>query len=123
LLLLAASADWPNWLWITAVCLLPISVLIGLDRYRNLGHTLTDRYLVSRSGSLDRETVALQRTGIIGWKFTQTLFQRRAGLLSVTAVTAAGKGGYAVVDIGEGDGLALADKTIPDLLRPFLAPY
>jgi putative membrane protein len=120
LLLLAAFARWPHWPWITAVCLLPVSVLLGLDRYRNLGHALTDRYLVSRSGSLDRETVALQRTGIIGWKISQTIFQRRAGLLSVTAITAAGKGGYTVVDVGESDGLALADAAIPDLLRPFL---
>ncbi|WP_436494806.1 PH domain-containing protein [Actinokineospora sp. HUAS TT18] len=120
LFLLAAFADWPDWPWATATCLLPVSVLIGLDRYRNLGHALTDRYLVSRSGSLDRETVALQRTGIIGWKFTQTVFQRRAALLSVTAITAAGKGGYTVTDVGEGAGLALADATIPDLLHPFL---
>ncbi|CRK55021.1 transmembrane protein, distant homology with ydbT [Alloactinosynnema sp. L-07] len=121
LLLLALLAHWPNWPWITAAGLLPVSVLIGLDRYRNLGHALTDRYLVSRSGSLDRETVALQRTGIIGWKFTQTVFQRRADLLTVTAITAAGKGGYPVVDIGESAGLTLADTAIPDLLRPFLS--
>lgn len=120
LLLLTAFAEWPHWPWIVATSLLPVSVLIGLDRYRNLGHALTDRYLVSRSGSLDRETVALQRTGIIGWKIGQTFFQRRAGLLSVTAITAAGKGGYTVVDVGESDGLALADAAIPDLLRPFL---
>ncbi|SDI72080.1 putative membrane protein [Actinokineospora alba] len=120
LALLAGVAGWPHWLWIVAACLVPVSVLLGLDRYRNLGHALTDRYLVSRSGSLDRETVALQRTGIIGWKIEQTLFQRRAGLLSVTAITAAGKGGYTVVDVGESNGLKLADAAIPDLLRPFL---
>jgi putative membrane protein len=122
LLALAAWADWPHWPWIIAAALIPVSVLIGLDRYRNLGHALTNRYLVSRSGSLDRETVALQRTGIIGWKFTRTIFQKRAGLLSVTAITAAGKGDYTITDIAESDGLTLADTTIPQLLHPFLEP-
>ncbi|MGQ0839755.1 PH domain-containing protein [Actinokineospora sp.] len=120
LAVLAAAADWPVWLWIVGVALIPASVLIGLDRYRNLGHALTERYLVTRSGSLDRRTVALQRTGIIGWKVNRTLFQQRAGLISVTAITAAGSGGYPVTDVGESDGLALADATVPDLLAPFL---
>ncbi len=117
---LSSWAGWPNWPWITALALVPIFVLIGLDRYRNLGTALTDRYLVTRAGSLNRRTVALQRTGIIGWHITSSPFQRRSGLVSITAVTAAGSSAYPIVDIGESDGLAIADTAVPHVLRPFL---
>ncbi|WP_308074906.1 PH domain-containing protein [Actinokineospora sp. PR83] len=120
LLGLALLADWPHWPWVVVAVLVPVAALVGYDRYRGLGHALTERYLVSRSGSLDRSTVALQRTGIVGWKISRTLFQRRAGVLTITAVTAAGSGGYRVLDVGEAQGLALADAAVPDLLAQFL---
>ncbi len=121
LVLVAALVVWaPSWAWQAALPLVPLAALVGWDRYRSLGHALTDRYLVVRSGSLLRETVALQRTGIIGWRVRRTFFQRRAGLVTVVATTAAGDGHYAVVDVGEADGLAVADEAVPDLLRPFL---
>ncbi|RLK55106.1 PH domain-containing protein [Actinokineospora cianjurensis] len=120
LLVLAETANWPDWPWITAAVLIPVSVALGLDRYRNLGHTLTEDYLVARSGSLDRSTVALRRNGIIGWKITRTLFQRRARVFTLTAITAAGSSGYAVLDIGDDQGLDLADAALPDLIGQFL---
>ncbi|MFC0063919.1 PH domain-containing protein [Umezawaea endophytica] len=110
----------PAWAWQAALALLPFAVLMGWDRYRALGHALTDRYLVTRSGSALRETVALQRGGIIGWRVSRSFFQRRAGLATVSATTAAGDGVYHVIDVDEETGLLLADAAVPDLLRPFL---
>ncbi|WP_307868376.1 PH domain-containing protein [Umezawaea beigongshangensis] len=110
----------PDWTWRAALALVPFAALLGWDRYRALGHALTERYLVTRSGSAVRETVALQRGGVIGWRLHRSFFQRRAGLITVTATTAAGDGSYAVIDVGEAEGLALADAAVPDLLRPFL---
>ena len=104
-----------------SLVLLPAAALLGVDRYRNLGHQLTTRYLVSRQGSAVRRTVAVARTGVIGWTFRQSIFQRRAGLVSVEAVTAAGQGGYTVLDVAAADGAALADAAVPHLLTPFLA--
>jgi putative membrane protein len=117
---LAQFADWPAWLWQVGCALPVLAVLLGLNRYRNLGHALTPRYLVSRSGSLERRTVALQRTGIIGWQIRRTFFQRRVGLITLTATTSAGRGAYRVLDITEGDGLRLAEDAVPGLLTPFL---
>lgn len=112
---------WPNWLW-EAACALPIlGVPLGLNRYRNLGHTLTSHYLVTRYGSLNRRTVALQRDGIIGWKVHQSFFQRRAGLVTLTATIAAGTGAYHVLDITEPDAIRLAEDAVPGLLAPFVA--
>lgn len=108
------------WAGPPSLLLLPLAALVGLDRYRNLGHALTARYLVAREGSLVRRAVALQRAGIVGWTFRQSIFQRRSGLVAVEAVTAAGAGGYTVLDIAAADGVALADAAIPGLLSPFL---
>ncbi len=122
LLVLAAVLAWfaPSWTWQVVLALVPFSAALGWDRYRSLGHALTDRHLLARAGSAVRETVALQRTGIIGWRISRSFFQRRAGLVTITATTAAGDGAYHVIDVAEGDGLALADEAVPGLLRPFL---
>lgn len=60
--------------------------------------------------------------GIIGWTVRQTWFQRRAGLATITATTAAGSGGYAMRDVDAGEGLAVAVAAVPALLDPFLEP-
>jgi putative membrane protein len=107
------------WLGPTSLVLLPVALLLAVDRYRNLGHELTARHLVMRQGSVQRRTVALQRAGVIGWTFRQSVFQRGAGLVEVEAVTAAGAGGYTVLDVAAPDGVALAEATTPDLLTRF----
>lgn len=114
-------AIWaPAWAWPIPVAIIPFAALVGWDNYRSLGNALDDRYLVTRNNSLVRSTVALQRTGIIGWRIRRSFFQRRSGLMTIGATTAAGAGVYHVTDVGESDGLALADEAVPDLLRPFL---
>ncbi|MEU8542652.1 PH domain-containing protein [Streptomyces sp. NPDC048717] len=106
----------------TALVLTPLALLLARDAYRGLGHGIGGAYLVTRSGSVRRSTVALQRSGVIGWTIRQTWFQRRAGVLTLRATTAAGEGAYAVRDAGESQGLAFAAEAVPDLLTPFLEP-
>ncbi|MFE4307796.1 PH domain-containing protein [Streptomyces sp. NPDC056891] len=103
-----------------AVVLGPVAVLFALDAYRALGHGVSGAYLVTRSGTVRRATVALQRSGVIGWTVKQSYFQRRAGLLTLTATTAAGAGAYDILDAGRSQGLAFAAGAVPDLLTPFL---
>lgn len=114
---LGALPDWP---WQAALVLVPFAALVGWDRYRGLGHALTGRYLVTRSGSLDRGTAAVRCDGMTGVVVERSYFQRRAGLVTIIAPVAAGKGHYRVLDVGESDGLALADRAVPGLLTPFL---
>ncbi len=114
---LGALPDWP---WQAALVLVPFAAVVGWDRYRGLGHALTGRYLVTRSGSLDRGTAAVRCDGLTGIVVERSYFQRRAGLVTLIAPVAAGKGKYHVLDVGEGDGLALADRALPGLLTPFL---
>jgi putative membrane protein len=106
--------------WITAVVAVPVAVALALDAYRSLGHGSVGAYLVARSGSVRRSTVALQRRGIIGWTVRQSVFQRRAGLATVLATTAAGSGAYAIRDVDTGTGLDAADAAVPGILGPFL---
>jgi putative membrane protein len=105
---------------LASLFLLPAAAWLAVDRYRGLGHVLTAGHLVTRLGGLRRRTVALQRDGVIGWTFRQSVFQRRAGVVTAEAVTAAGRGGYVVLDVAAGDAVALADATTSDLLRPFV---
>ncbi|MFJ6853156.1 PH domain-containing protein [Streptomyces sp. NPDC091271] len=103
-----------------AVVSVPVAVLLAVDAYRSLGHALSGSYLVTRSGTVRRSTAALQRAGVIGWTVKQSWFQRRAGLLSVTATTAAGGGAYTAHDTDASEGLRFAADAVPGLLEPFL---
>lgn len=125
LLVLTVLGAWLTsvLLYIAAACAvvaLPAAVILALDAYRSLGHGISGAYLVARSGTVRRATVALQRGGVIGWTVKQSVFQRRAGVLTLTATTAAGAGAYSVYDAGESEGLAFASDAVPGLLEPFL---
>ncbi len=118
--LLAATTSLPWWLLLPTLLPVPVAMALAADRYRRLGHALTGDYLVLRSGSLLGRRVALQRQGIIGWNVQQSWFQRRAGLATLVATTAAGQQGYAALDIPLDLAIALADAAVPGLLTPFL---
>ncbi|MGK5630395.1 PH domain-containing protein [Streptomyces sp. URMC 123] len=106
--------------WIAALALLPLALWLARDAYRSLGHGLHGHYLVIRAGTFDRRTVALRRDEIIGWRISRSPFQRRAGLLTLGAATAAGDGCYAVRDLSVAEGTALAERAVPGLLAPFI---
>jgi putative membrane protein len=103
-----------------AVVLLPIAVLLARDNYKALGHGITGKYLVTRSGSVRRSTAALQRDGVLGWRVRQSIFQRRAGLATFSAITAAGGGAYSARDADADEGLDFAREAVPGLLESFL---
>ncbi|MEZ5098062.1 MAG: PH domain-containing protein [Nocardioides sp.] len=74
-----------------------------------------------RLGALSRERTALERDGIIGWVIQQTYFQRRRGLATLVATTAAGGEKVEVTDVRLPVAVALADEATPGLLTPFRA--
>ncbi|MDS0136566.1 MULTISPECIES: PH domain-containing protein [unclassified Amycolatopsis] len=103
-----------------AVVALPVAVLLARDAYRGLGHGLRGRYLVTRAGTVRRSTAVLTRDGVIGWTVKQSVFQRRRGLATFTATTAAGSGAYSILDAGADEGLEFAADAVPGVLAPFL---
>jgi putative membrane protein len=56
---------------------------------------------------------------VIGWTVKQSVFQRRRGLATFTATTAAGSGAYAIRDADADEGLAFAVEAVPGVLGQF----
>lgn len=114
---------WDFWWWPVIVAT-PLAIVIGAlcaeSTYRNLGHRLSNEYLVAGSGILTRRRTALERDGIIGWVVKQSWFQRRQGLASLVATTAAGDEAVVVRDLALADAVAFADASTPGMLTPFL---
>ena len=75
---------------------------------------------MTRSGSLSRRRDVVARDGVIGWNVRQTFFQRRAGLVTLSATTAAGSQAYVVLDVDPQEAVRVVQETTPGLLEPFL---
>jgi putative membrane protein len=100
LVVMVALYSWtPLWLWPVWVVLTVCCALLALDRSRALGHRVDAEWLVARAGSLDRRRDCIAAAGIIGWTVRQTLLQRRAGVATLIAATAAGVKSYRVIDV------------------------
>lgn len=110
----------PAWVWIGSLALLPAAGFVAADRYRSLGHKLSGGWLVTRTGSFARRRSIIGTDAIIGWRIHQTYFQRRQGLMTLTATTAAGQQHYSLRDVPVEQGLAVAKAATGDLLAPFL---
>lgn len=109
----------PAWLLGIAAAALLGAAPLAADRYRSLGHAVTDGYLVAGSGSLVRRRIVLDASAVIGWNLRSTYFQRRAGLVTLRATTAAGRQSYAVSDVDSQEALLIADAVTPGLLSAF----
>jgi putative membrane protein len=120
LVVLWRLSDWSAWTWTIPLALSPLAGVLAADRYRSLGHALAGGFLVARTGSLVRRRAMLATDGIIGFNLSRSYFQRRAGLSTLTATTAAGEQGYAVIDVDPAQALTLAEAAVPGLLDPFL---
>jgi putative membrane protein len=116
---LAVAGPLPGWAPLAGLGLLPVALAGALVAYRALGHALTGSHLVVRSGLVSRSTVALQSRAVVGWRLRQSVLQRRLGLATLAAATAAGTGEYLAPDLDAGEAVALADRAVPGLLGPF----
>jgi putative membrane protein len=115
-----AQVRYSPWFVAPLPILCVLAVLLGLDRYRGLGHRMVGEWLVLSTGSLVRRRSILNVHGVVGWRLRQSWFQRRSGLVSVTVTTAAGKQGYTVADVPMAEALAFMAAATPDLATPFL---
>ncbi len=95
--------------------------LLARDRYRALGHTWADGYLVSRYGSIVRRHNNVAARSIIGWNLRATIWQRRLGLVTLTATTAAGRQKYPVPDVDQAEAVRFAQAGLPGLVDQFRA--
>ncbi|GAA1480672.1 hypothetical protein GCM10009624_11120 [Gordonia sinesedis] len=109
------------WLIVLAVALsAPAAGWLAVAAYAALGHALTDRHVYIRYGALRRATHALRRDAVMSWNVSQSVFQRRAGLASIGATTAADQPVVVAPDVGLGQARGvLADSDRP-LWEPLL---
>jgi putative membrane protein len=117
----ALAGLWPDAVWEVALVSVPLTAGLAADRARGLGHTVTPTALVARAGSLLRRRAMLSREGIIGVTLRRSFFQRRVGLCTLTATTAAGRQAYAVTDVPDDEALRVCDAAVPGLLDVFRA--
>ena len=97
--IVAAVLGAPVWVWVGWAAVMACCGLLAADRARSLGHRVSGGWLVARSGSLERRRDCIAGAGIIGWTVRQSWSQRRAGVATLIAATAAGVKSYEVIDV------------------------
>ncbi|WP_158296542.1 PH domain-containing protein, partial [Nocardioides albidus] len=113
-------AGAPPWLLTGAVLPALVALALATDRSRALGHGFLEGHVVMRSGSILRTRDAVASGHVIGWNQRATWFQRRAGLVTLAATTAGGKGAVGVLDVPTEAAIALAEAATPGLVGQFL---
>jgi putative membrane protein len=103
----------PLWLWMAWVAVTAWCTLLAADRIGALGHRVDSHWLVMRAGSWERRRDCLATAGIIGWTVRQSPFQRRAGVATLVAATAAGTKRYPLIDVPEDQAWAVAAQASP----------
>ena len=97
--IVAAVLGVPVWAWVAWAACAVCCGLLAADRARSLGHRVSRGWLVARSGSLERHRDCIAGAGIVGWTVRQSWSQRRAGVATLIAATAAGVKSYEVIDV------------------------
>lgn len=106
-------------LWATVV-LWPVALLAAVIAYRALGHAIVGDYLVVRSGLMSRSTSALRRDAVSTIAVRQSILQKRLGLSTVSAMTAAGWSAYEAPDVAADEAVELAAQAAPGLIDEFV---
>src|SRR4029079_17087600 len=105
------------WVWPVLAVMTVGCALLSADRVRSLGHRVIavggGGWLVARSGGAERGRDCIATAGIIGWTVRQTPFQRRAGVATLVAATAAGAKHYRVIDVPADLAWAVAAEASP----------
>jgi putative membrane protein len=113
LTVLMGTSVVPLWLWMTWVAVTAWCALLAADRIGALGHRVDSHWLVTRAGSWERRRDCLATAGIIGWTVRQSPFQRRAGVATLVAATAAGTKRYPLIDVPENQAWGVAAEASP----------
>jgi putative membrane protein len=109
---------WAGW-FVAAALIVALGWALAHSRYATLGHRVTDRHVVVRSGALDRDRVVLQRDGIVGWTIRESFFQRRAGVATLVMTTGAGRQHYEAIDVTPATAYGVIAEVHPTLVEAF----
>ncbi|MGV0906429.1 PH domain-containing protein [Mycolicibacter sinensis] len=112
-LVVAAIDGVPMWYWTAWAALTLGAALLAADRARALGHRVDPQWLSASTGSWEQRRYCIATAGIIGWTVRQSWFQRRAGVATLIAATAAGVKAYRVIDVPEALAWSVAATASP----------
>jgi len=110
-------------LWLPAAILFAlglVGVLVGLDRYRQLGHHFDGRRLAVREGSLSRRWTSLDPRAIVSYAIQRSPFQARSGLCTIVLHLGQGAGSRRVLDCSEEQAAVLLAELDVPLFEPFI---
>lgn len=93
------------------------AALMAVDRVRALGHRVDAHWLSARTGSWEQRRYCIATAGIVGWTVRQSWFQRRAGVATLIAATAAGVKAYRVIDVPQEWAWSVAAQASPWVAR------
>jgi putative membrane protein len=88
LVLLLGNVAPFGWFSLVILPAFPLAYFLNLKWYKNRGYWYDDRYLISRKGWFNRETLFLPIQVVQNVTLTQNPFDRRLGLATVTVDTA-----------------------------------
>ncbi|WP_345941365.1 PH domain-containing protein [Nesterenkonia sp. E16_10] len=115
-----ASGTAPMWLLWAALGVWPLGLAGAVIAYRALGHAIVGDYLMVRAGLMSRTTSVLRRDAVSTIAVRQSILQKRLGLSTVSAMTAAGWSVYEAPDVASSEALRLAAQAAPGLIDEFL---
>lgn len=118
-IVVVASRWTPGWLAVLVVLPLVIGLWLARSRALALGHAVTPRFLIARSGGWARHTRVVERDGAVAVSLQRSFMQRRAGVATVQLATAAGSQGYDVIDVPEDLAADLAEQILPGHVAQF----
>lgn len=110
-----------GWFLTPGVAWIFLAPVLAELTYAHLGHRLTPTHLVVGGGTTTRSRTVLEVDGVIGWVVKQTWFQKRLGLCTLVATTAAGKESLTLPDVRHDVAMALMAAATPEAVLPFAA--
>lgn len=116
-----SASPLPVWTIAAAPAFWALALTGAVIAYRTLGHAIVGPYLIVRVGLFNRATFVLRRDAVSTVAVKESLLQRRLGLRTVSAMTAAGYGGYDIPDVGVRGSTEFAGRSAPGLLDEFTA--
>jgi putative membrane protein len=103
-----------------ALIAVAVAVVVGLDRYRQLGHAFDGRRLTLREGSLRRQWSELDPEAAVSFELRSSPGQRRSGLATLMVYLGQGAGSRRALDLGNEQAAALLERVQPRLFEPLL---
>jgi uncharacterized membrane protein YdbT with pleckstrin-like domain len=118
----AVAAALGYWWAASAFALLAgVGIVLGRDRYRQLGHRWDGTRLAVREGSLTRRWTALDPSAVVSYEVRRSPGQARAGLCTIVLHLGQGVGARRVLDVSDAQARALLERLATPLLAPLVA--